>query len=1047
MDLRFTMRRLAMASAILLLAAASSIAAEPALSTNVAEPKFEAHIRPLFKAFCLDCHGGTDPQAKLDLRLKRSIVAGGENGPAMVVGDPAASKLVARVASGEMPPTGKKLTADQVELLKRWIAQGAATVADEPETIAPDHLFPEELSYWAFRPVVRPAIRPDEATQPRVRTDIDALFWRRLRETGLEFNADADRATLARRLFIDLTGLPPTYDEVRAFANDPSPTAYEDLVERLLASPRYGERWGRHWLDVVGYADSDGDATRDTERPYAYRYRDYVIESFNRGLPFSQMLVEQLAGDELVGAFDVRNVEHHRLLAATGMMRMPADATGNGGGDEERNQTVTSAIKMFGSAVLGMSVACAQCHDHRYDPISQVDYYRIRAVFEPALNPKAWRYPRDRWVSLYTDEDRAKVAAVEAEAAKMTETMNARRDELIAAALEKEINKLPEETRETARVACKTPAAQRSPEQTQLVATHPSLNISAGTLYQYDPAAAEELKKTQATIDAKRAEKPVQEFLSVLNETGPGPVDTLLFYRGDYRQPKQPVPPGDLRIATQGSPLEIPATTSGYPTSTGRRIALARHLVNGKHPLVGRVLANRIWLHHFGRGLVDTPGEFGNLGQRPSHPELIDWLADELVRNDWDLKSLHRTIVTSTVYRQSSARTPVNHAVDTDGSLYSRYPVRRMEAEAIRDASLAAAGRLDLALYGKPVAVEEDFAGQVAPKADSPRRSLYIEVRRSKPVALLTSFDAPVMECNCERRVNSTVATQSLMMMNNEFVFRRAEEIAASAASAAQRSGPIELAGVPRRTMLPSESWQYGYGGIDEAGAVQFTRLPQFAEGRWQGGPQLPDPALGYAMLRPEGGHPDQGPLRGAIRRWTAPARVRPGKVVIEGTLSHGSENGDGVRGRIVLKGKEVRGTWTVKNGKVDTPVELDGIASGDTIDFVVDALETHTSDSFGWTVQIRLIPADANESPMVWQSQRDFSPPVPAVFDRVVQAWRLAYHRDPTADEMAMVEGFLSAQISRLQANPATATDAERQSIVYLCQQLLASNEFLYFE
>jgi mono/diheme cytochrome c family protein len=1025
--------------------AGRAIAAEPGLTADVSEPKFEAHIRPLFKAYCVDCHGGLEPQGKLDLRLRRNLISGGESGPAIVAGNPDGSNLLARVVSGEMPPSEKKVPPEQIELLRRWIAQGAPTAGEEPESIAADHLFPEELGYWAFRPVTRPTVTAGEVANQRVRTDIDALVRRRLQGISLDFNPDADRRTLVRRVYIDLTGLPPSYEEANAFANDPSPTAYEDLVERLLASPRYGERWGRHWLDVIGYADSDGDATRDTERPYAYRYRDYVVNAFNRGLPFNQMLIEQIAGDELLGVpFDVRNTEHHRLLSATGMLRMPADPTANGGGDEEKNQAVANTVKMFGSAFFGMSVACAQCHDHRYDPISQVDYFRIRAVFEPAMNPKAWRFPRERWVSLYTDEDRAKVAAVEAEAGKLVEAMNAKQATLIDAALEKEIAKLPADMQEVARAACKTPADKRTPEQTQFIASRPNLSISAGTLYQYNQAAADDLKKDQTAIDTKRAEKPVEEFLSVINEIGGTPPETMLFYRGDYRAPKQPVAPGDLRVATQGAALTIPSDDSVLSTS-GRRLAFAKHLVDGKHPLIGRVLVNRLWLHHFGRGLVDTPGEFGNLGQRPSHPELIDWLADELVRNDWDLKHLHRTIVTSTVYRQSSARTPENNAADTDGALYSRYPVRRLEAEAIRDASLAAAGRLELAMYGKPVAVEEDFAGQVSPAGDSPRRSLYIQVRRSKPVALLTAFDAPVMECNCERRTNSTVATQSLMMMNNDYLLRRANEIAALATSESQRTGPIELSGIARRAMAPSEAWQYGYGGISESGETKFTKLPQFAEGRWQGSPQFPDPQLGYVMLRPEGGHPDLGPERATVRRWTAPSSFKPSRVVIHGSLSHNSENGDGVRGRVVVRGKDAIVEWRVKNGKTETHVELNMVQPGDTIDFVVDALEHHTSDSFGWVVEIKATDADGGQR--AWKSDADFSPTTGTLFDRIAHAWRLVYQRNPSSEEMDVVEEYLISQIARLKSNPETAATAEQQALAHLCQQLLASNEFLYVD
>jgi hypothetical protein len=379
---------------------------------------------------------------------------------------------------------------------------------------------------------------------------------------------------------------------------------------------------------------------------------------------------------------------------------------------------------------------------------------------------------------LYTDADRARATAIETEATTMQAEVDRVQEKHIRAAFDKVLATFPTEQRDALRTAFQTAPGQRTAEQKQLVATNPKLNITPGVLYQYNAAAAEELKKLRANIAAKRAEKPIEDFVAIFDEV-PGVVPTTkVFYRGDHRQPTTVVMPGDLTIAApEGQRVEIAAKDASLP-STGRRLAYARHLTNGQHPLLGRVLANRLWLHHFGRGLVDTPGDFGILGQRPTHPELLDWLATEMVREEWSLKRMHRLIVMSMVYRQSSQRDKAKDAVDPSGSLYSRYPLRRLDAETLRDRVLATTGRLDRTMFGPAVAVSEDIVGQVIAPEDRPRRSLYLQVRRSKPLALLSTFDAPTGELNCEKRTVSTAAPQSLMLMNGEFILHQAGHFA-----------------------------------------------------------------------------------------------------------------------------------------------------------------------------------------------------------------------------------------------------------------------------
>ncbi|MGH7135208.1 MAG: DUF1549 domain-containing protein, partial [Pirellulales bacterium] len=957
-------------------------------------PSFERDARPVFKAYCFDCHGGGEKiEGGLDLRLRRFIVRGGESGPAIEPGNAAASLLLTRAKAGEMPPLEKKVPPEQLAAIERWIAAGAPTLRDEPQQLPQGiDITPEERAFWAFQPIRRSEPPPladvvhDEASLAEqagadiVRTAIDAFVLARLREHGLRFAGDADRLTFIRRASFDLLGLPPSPREIAEFLADTSNLAYERLLDRLLASPHYGERWGRHWLDVAGYADSEGNGSDDTPRPYAYKYRDYVIRSFNLDKPFDQFVIEQLAGDELVPQpWSNLTPEQIETLAATGLLQTAADPTATGGDTAEgANQKLADTLKIVGSSLLGMTVGCAQCHDHRYDPIPQQDYYRLRAVFEPALDPAHWRRPAQRLVSLYTDQDRAKAAAVEAEAKVLQDAYNAKQAKFLGEALEKELEKFPEELRGKLRDAYNTSADKRSEEQKQLLAANPKVNISAGVLYQYNQAAADELKADQAKIAAKRAEKPVEDFVSVVNEV-PGTLPaTHIFYRGDYRQPKQEVSPGDLTIAAADAErFEIPGDDPLLPTS-GRRMALARHLMSGRHPLTGRVLVNRIWLNHFGRGLVDTAGDFGMLGVRPTHPELLDWLADEFVRQGWSTKRMHKLMMLSTVYRQSSVPRPLKNgeinprSVDGNDSYYWHYPVRRLDAEMLRDRMLTASGQLDRKQFGPAVPVVDDFVGQVVVKDELARRSVYLEARRSKPVSFLTAFDAPVMTLNCERRVLSTGAPQSLMLMNSEFVLKQAGLFAQRVRSETSTDFALPalqplLAKYPRHL----EVWQFGYGTFDEANnrVTEFSALPHFTGSAWQGGPTLPDANLGWVLLTAAGGHAGNDPQHAAIRRWTAP---RAGVVTISGKLQHPSENGDGVRGRIVSHGAGLLSEWLVKTGETATDALPAQVQAGDTIDFVVDRFGDVNSDSFAWNVTIKLCDSEDREIDS-WTSATDF--------------------------------------------------------------------------
>ncbi|WP_435019937.1 PSD1 and planctomycete cytochrome C domain-containing protein [Tundrisphaera sp. TA3] len=1016
----------------------------PGLSAPGGEPPtFEHQVRPILKAYCLDCHGGGDKlDGKLDLRLRRTAASGGESGPAIVAGKPEESLLLERIRDGEMPPGEKKVPPDQVAAIAAWIASGAATLRDEPESLPPGiGITPEDRAFWAFQPIRRPE-PPRFGPEDRVRTPIDAFLLAGLRERGFSFAPEADRATLIRRAAADLTGLAPTWAEVQAFVADGSPDAYERMIDRLLDSPAYGERWGRHWLDVAGYADSEGNGSDDTPRPYAYKYRDYVVRSFNADKPLDRFIIEQLAGDELVPRpWANLTPEQAETLAATGFLRMVVDGTATGGGDEPlaANQVVADALKVVGSSLLGLTVGCAQCHDHKYDPIPQEDYFRLRAVFEPALDPMHWRRPVQRLVSLYSDEERARAAAIEAEAAEMMKEVRAKTRRLVDAAFEKELAKFPEDKRPALREARETPADKRTAEQKALLAANPSANLSPGVLYQYDPEAAKELEKDREKVAAKRAEKPAEDFVSVLDEV-PGVVpETRLFHRGDHRQPKDPVGPGDLTIvAPEGQRFEIAPKDPTLPTS-GRRLAYARHLVDGRHPLVGRVLANRIWMHHFGRGLVESAGDLGALGGRPTHPALLDWLADELVRLGWSPKRMHRLIMTSTAYRQSSRRDPKLDAVDAGNTLVGRYPVRRLDAESVRDRMLAAGGRLDRTAGGPPVKVAEDAVGQVAAAGDSARRGLYVEVRRTRPDSLLAAFDLPAMAVNCDRRMPSTSAPQSLMLMNGDFALGQAKAMAARLIAETPADLPLDT--TPPTIPEPASAWQYGFGRYDEGSrrVVAFAPLPHWTGSAWQGGPALPDPGIGWVVLYAAGGHPGNDADHAAIRRWVAP---RDGTVEVAGRIKHAGASGDGVRGRIVSARGGEHGAWQARAGEAATAASGIEVREGDTLDFVVDCVGDCNADSYEWPIKITYAGPPSGRR-TAWDAPAEFrGPTVGASLPQMIaHAWTLAYQRPISPDELDLAGSFVADALD------APGEGDRAAALARLCQQLLSSNEFLYVD
>lgn len=811
---------------------------------------FEKDVRPILKAHCFHCHGEDgEKKGGLDVRLARFLVKGGESGPALVVSKPNESHLLEVLKSGEMPKEKPRLSDAEIGKVEQWIAQGAKTARPEPETLGPEHHFTEEeRSWWSLQPIRN--VAPPEIDDERIQNGIDSFIARKLRENELTFSEAADPRTLIRRVTFDLTGMPPTQKEVDAFLaasrTDPE-EAYRELIDRLLASAAYGERWARHWLDVAGYADSDGVTEKDLERKYAWKYRDYVIASLNKDKPFNEFVQEQLAGDEIAHQLglhadsptDQEKARYAELLTATGFLRMAPDGTGAANTLLNQNQSITDTMKIVSTAFYGMTIQCAECHDHRYDPITQADFFELRAVFDPGFDPKSWRSPTQRLVSLQTKEDKAKAAEIETEAKKVDAERLEMQAAFIDEVLEKELAKRDEAIREPLRAAFKAAVKERTPEQLALLKQHPSIEkLNAGSLYLYDTTYktkhAATLKEMSAKAAEIRAKKPTVEYVHAFAEVPKKPEAipaSFLFHRGDPESPKEEVKPSDLSVLSAWRKTELPENVAELPTS-GRRLALAKNLTDGEHPLLARVMVNRVWMHHFGTGLVKTVADLGHLGETPSHPELLDWLTERFLEGGWKIKSLHRLLMNSATYRQTARREPTSTETITDpqNRLLWRFPPHRLDAEQIRDAMLASSGELTHREGGSSVG------------GSSTNRSVYVTKRRNTKDPMIGGFDAPNGFSSAPTRTSTTTPTQSLLLVNGEWAMDRATAFAKRILAGSQTIGADQI----------RSAYQIAYGRepltSEVEGALAFIQSQSAAVGA----PAPPEPKFpGETGLRP----------------------------------------------------------------------------------------------------------------------------------------------------------------------------------------------------
>ena len=785
---------------------------------------FKDSVQPLLQEHCYPCHshGSSVGKGGLMLDSRAGWAAGSETGPVIQSGKPDESRLVQVVESRHSNHNSAiklDLSREQVTAVREWITLGAPDLrvtapSSEGRTASPGS------RHWSFQPVKRPQVPPSFISNraSRLTSPVDAFVSAKLAENSAAIRPEADRRTLIRRAYFDLLGLPPTPEEVVAFVADSDPRAFERLVDRLLESPHYGERWGRHWLDVAGFAESSM-FIGDIPRQGFWRYRDYVIRAFNSDKPFNQFVTEQLAGDELFNWRDTETFTEEQvdLLAATGFLRCTPDATDNQAITQMDKRFIAqqSAVEVSMKALLGLTVNCVRCHDHKFDPIKQEEYYRLTAVFQPAYDPEQWLPAiwNGGWIGslrvipLLPGEERRQLMRE----SRTWFAENMTLSEQVRGGLEIEyrdrwLKQNPAElgdalSRAGLVAALNLPPDQRDESDEQrLAAEAQRLKLTGDRLRElFSDFALRYAKATNRIEELKKGtDRFKDEVIWNLFDSTINPTPTHLLKRGNYETPGEEVQPGVIAV------LDRPERAARFDQpppgdwTTGRRLALARWLTHPGHPLVARVMVNRIWQYHFGTGLVSTPDDFGARGSQPVSQELLDWLAAEFVETGWSVKHIHRLVMNSATYRQAtvasnrsrpSSSQQIDYEVENDDEDDSASPFaafspgpRRLEAGALRDAMIAISGRLDQRLFGVSVPTERRGDGSFDIKhghADRLRRTVYIHTRRTYVPTFLTLFDEPQMDTNWSKRSTSAIAQQALALMNEPFVAECASVFAA----------------------------------------------------------------------------------------------------------------------------------------------------------------------------------------------------------------------------------------------------------------------------
>jgi hypothetical protein len=785
---------------------------------------FSKDIKPILEQNCLNCHGQSMQSSRLNLSTLEGALRGGARGSAIVPGRAEDSRLYRMIAGLDkpaMPLNGNKLSDGQIAAIKDWIDQGAhwdagagaaktqppaaSTFADLEKVQLP----PGARDYWAFK---LPVQAPVPAVSRGFSNPIDHFLEKARQEKGLKAAPKADRLTLLRRAYMDLIGLPPSPEEIDAFMSDTAPGAWERLIDKLLASPHYGERWGRHWLDAARYADSSG-YENDTDQPNLWRYRDYVIKSFNDDKPYNTFIKEQIAGDEIPNRTD-------DSLIATGFLRAgPRVRNHEHANPARRFDYLDDVIGAIGKGVLGLTVQCARCHDHKFDPITQKDYYAMEASIFGYVEVEYPLGPREQ-----ADAYMRKISEIDDKAAvlkdQIEEINKPYRDKLV---LEQIRKKLPPDVVR----ALEKPENERTAGEKliaiQLLESGASGRSAAAADKIMSPEDAAKKKALNDQIAALNAERPkLPPMASIVTdgdwrsaslgygdynkgacpkceleyvgagkflELGPGKGDykvppSYFLLRGDPDSKAYPAKPGFISVITQGNPpTELPPADG---RTSGRRLALAEWLISRDNPLPARVIVNRIWEHHFGKGIVPTLDNFGKMGEQPTNRELLDWLAVEFMNQGWSIKKMQRLMMTSEAYQMASEyNDDANAKIDPEDTYLWRYRIQRLEGEIIRDNIMSVAGSIDLTMGGPAIFPHVDesfiktlFRGIYRNQEDGPavwRRSIYIYQKRTLPSPMLQVFDLPDMSQSFGARYVSTVPTQALQLMNDDFVLKQAQ--------------------------------------------------------------------------------------------------------------------------------------------------------------------------------------------------------------------------------------------------------------------------------
>jgi hypothetical protein len=812
----------------------------PAQASSPQSVSFAKDILPVLESACLPCHGASMQQAQLDLRTREGALAGGAHGPAIVPGNAEQSRFFRRVAGLEtpaMPMDGRPLTPAQLAAVKAWIDQGArwdatltatAPAANPLAALERMEITPEQRNYWAFKLPVQappPQLANNDANKD-LTNPIDRFLEQARVDRGLKAAPRADRLTLVRRAYLDLLGLPPTPAQVDAFLADASPQAWERLIDTLLASPHYGERYGRHWLDVARYADSAG-YEYDMHRPNAWRYRDYVIKAFNDDKPYNLFLAEQIAGDEMDWKTD-------ETLIATGFLRMgPRVLFREKDNPERRFDYLDEIIGTIGKGTMGLTVNCARCHNHKFDPISAKDYYSIQASLFGYVETEVPLAPRAEAEAYLAKNDeitakvtplRAAIAAIEKphrdrleleqirkrfadhiyQAAAKPEHERTAGEKLLAIQVFEAVNVQPaqiDKVLSPKELAQKRDlAAQIAALEKQRPARLPMAEIATDGDHRFSP-----LGEGDNIVSCPKCRIPPPFPGSYVHRDGKYEVPPSYFLvRGDPESRGSLMKPGFIEAITFGNPLTVIPRPDG--NTSGRRLALAQWIGSPQHPLTARVIVNRLWQKHFGRGIVSTLENFGRMGEAPTNQPLLDWMAVEFMNRGWSIKRINKLMMLSEAYQMASTfEHPGNAAIDSENRYLWRFRPQRLDAEIVRDSMLVAGGNINLAIGGEPIfpfipadILTGQFRGKWVNTPEGPqawRRGVYVYRRRSLPYPMFDTFDHPDMNVTAGARNVSTVPTQALTLLNNPFVLDQARRFAERVArDASDSKAQVDLA-------------------------------------------------------------------------------------------------------------------------------------------------------------------------------------------------------------------------------------------------------------